>query len=160
VRRSRAITTTRLAKARPDQKPNRFLAILPSKMAEHQKWNSEDPNGRTGANRYAGALVDVVRRQLECIAKSVADSFDKLGTHFDRERFFKQSKRLFEIHWQVLEWPESVSDVEKLANGLPEQGVEEIEKPEFNHTADKSGNAGWPSDDWILRRAWSCVAIA
>jgi CRISPR-associated protein Cmr2 len=60
--------------------PNRFLAILPSKMAEHQDWNSPDLKGRTGANRYAPALVDVIRRQLESSGAVRPSSGEQNGT--------------------------------------------------------------------------------
>ena len=102
--------------------PNRFLAVLPSQMTEHPDWKS-DSDGRTGASCYAAYLAEIIRKQLGRIAESVADHLNRLGTDFNRKRFLEQSQRLLEIHWQVLDWPNSLSEVRDLAENLPGNDV-------------------------------------
>jgi len=89
-------------------------------MAEHPDWKSDSDGG--GASRYAAYLAEIVRKQLGRVAESVADYLIRLGADFNRERFLEQSQRLLEIHWQVLDWPESVPQVKNLTANLPGYG--------------------------------------
>jgi CRISPR-associated protein Cmr2 len=104
--------------------PNRFLALLPATMAEHAEWQGPDADGRTGAACYAEHLADSVRNLLNQVAGRVADHLEPLGKEFNRDRFLDQARRLLEIHWQVLEWPNTVADAQTIARQLPGEGKE------------------------------------
>ncbi len=102
--------------------PNRFLALLPARMVEHPQWQGPDAQGHTGASCYAASLAKSLRSLLLQIAESVADHLQPLGKDFNRERFLNQSRQLLEIHWQVLEWPDSVEQALAQATQLPGDG--------------------------------------
>lgn len=107
--------------------PNRFLALLPATMTEHAAWQGPDGGGRTGAARYAEHLARSVRDRLSEIATRVADHLQPLSKEFHRDRFLDQSRRLLEIHWQVLEWPKTVADAQTIVRQLPGEGEERPE---------------------------------
>ncbi len=100
--------------------PNRFLAVLPSNMAEHRHRG----DAFQSAAIYAQHLAADLRRFLkEEIAADVARDADiALGDSFNRERFHEQIDRLLEIHWQVLPWPGDFTAAEQLAKQLPANG--------------------------------------
>lgn len=104
---------------------NRFLALLPATMAEHPRWQTPDPAGRTGASRYAAHLENEVRETLRRIAKSVADHCtEKAPGKVDTDRFEAQLKKLLEVHWQVLPWPERIEAAAAWSAHLPGQDDE------------------------------------
>lgn len=103
--------------------PNRFLAVLPSQMAEHPEWQSA-LGGHADATSYAAHLEDIVRSKLACIAGIVADCLHHPDADFNRERFLEQAKRLLEIHWQVLKWPETLAEIKDLTANLPVHDAE------------------------------------
>jgi hypothetical protein len=93
--------------------PNRFLAVLPSKMVEHP--------GFASADAYAAHLAAEVQRFLKDeIAAPVAAAAHKLfGERFNHDRFTSQIVKLLEIHWQVLPWPADFDAALELAKPLP-----------------------------------------
>lgn len=100
--------------------PNRFLAVLPAKMTEHPEWRDADPDGRTGAARYAAELTETVRARLAEIAGSVREHCRTIvGDEFDGGRFDRQIGRLLEIHWQTLPWPETIETAVESAKPVP-----------------------------------------
>jgi CRISPR-associated protein Cmr2 len=97
--------------------PNRFLAVLPATMAEHQHRGAAFASAETYAEHLA---TDLRRFYSEEIADSVKSCADKcFGVDFQAERFVDQATRAMEIHWQILPWPEEFTDIESLAEHLP-----------------------------------------
>ncbi len=100
--------------------PNRFLALLPSDMTEHESWQEPDVQGRKGAARYAAELEQAIRDWLVEIGRSVATKCsEKLGDAFDEKRFSDQVRRRLEIHWQVLPWEKTIEDALRVTSPVP-----------------------------------------
>ena len=99
--------------------PNRFLAILPAGMIEHQARGADFAS----AEAYAAALAQTVQDRLKEISTSVSDLLARVLTpgQLKEERFQSQIERLLEIHWQILPWPENADDAVKLAACLPDE---------------------------------------
>jgi CRISPR-associated protein Cmr2 len=97
--------------------PNRFLAILPAKMAEHRDNGPEFASVEAYASNLAASLRTFVEEDL---AAQVRDTLKKaLPERVDLGRFDQQVKRLLEIHWQILPWPGSFADAQALVQSLP-----------------------------------------
>ena len=98
--------------------PNRFLAVLPANMAEHQNRGGEFASAETYAAHLA---ADLRRFYSEEIAGSVKDCAEQcFGIDFQADRFVNQAARALEIHWQVLPWPKEFSDIESGVTQLPQ----------------------------------------
>jgi len=97
--------------------PNRFLAVLPTKMAEHQNRGDEFAS----AEKYAAHLTSDLRAfYSEKIAASVmACAEECFGADFQADRFVDQTARALEIHWQILPWPNEFKDIEFGVEQLP-----------------------------------------
>ncbi len=106
--------------------PNRFLAVLPARMAEHQERGAHF----TSLESYAQYLADGLRKFLrQEIAAPVAEEAEQsLGSRFNEDRFDRQVGNLLEIHWQTLPWPATFQDSRNLADFLP------TENPEADYT--------------------------
>lgn len=102
--------------------PNRFLALIPSEMAEHHNRGPEFAS----AAAYAKHLAEDLRKFLkEDIAEAVAKvAADTLGQRFNQDRFNQQVANILEIHWQVLPWPEDFQSACDLAAPLPKDDSE------------------------------------
>lgn len=98
--------------------PNRFLAVLPATMAEHQNRGVEFAS----ADTYAAHLAADLRRfYSEKIAASVKACAEKcFGAAFHGSRFVDQVARTLEIHWQILPWPKAFTEIESRVSQLPQ----------------------------------------
>jgi len=92
--------------------PNRFLALVPEKMTQHENWES--------AQDYAAHLAETIRNELKAIADSVADRLSDTGSDvFLRDRFNQQVDNLLQIHWQVMPIDQTVDEIKREAAILP-----------------------------------------
>jgi CRISPR-associated protein Cmr2 len=107
--------------------PNRFLAVLPSKMVEHQQRGPEF----TSADTYADHLSSALRELLQTgIAQRVrAIGCEIMGERFDAERFDQQVARMLDIHWQILPWPATFKESETLTDALPQDAPDKDYTP-------------------------------
>jgi CRISPR-associated protein Cmr2 len=97
--------------------PNRFLAVLPSKMVEHHDRGPQFASATIYAQYLADDLRDFLRKE---IAKPVAETaIEALGDRFNQARFDRQVANLIGVHWQILPWPETFQGVPDLAQPLP-----------------------------------------
>jgi len=102
--------------------PNRFLAVLPTNMAEHQHRGEEFASAGTYAAHLA---ADLRRFYSEEIATSVKDCAEKcFGADFQANRFVDQASRALEIQWQILPWPKGFAEVERNAEQLPRDNAD------------------------------------
>ena len=97
--------------------PNRFLTVLPSEMNEHRNRGEVFASTENYARHLATDLRVFLRTEIA--AEVSAKAAEALGERFDARRFAKQVEQLLEIHWQILPWPQSFSEAEKLADHLP-----------------------------------------
>lgn len=122
--------------------PNRFLAVLPATMAEHQNRGVEFASAETYAAHLAADLRNFYSQE---IAASVKDCAVKcFGADFQADRFVDQASRALEIHWQILPWPKAFTDIESGVVPLPDDDEEFTPRAGLNtinnlceHGADK-----------------------
>lgn len=92
--------------------PNRFLALLPTKMTQHSEWDSIEA--------YAKELTATIRKELKAIADSVASALSSLGSEtFLQDRFDQQVDKMLEIHWQLMPLDQDVKQIRDQADYLP-----------------------------------------
>lgn len=102
--------------------PNRFLAVLPSNMAEHHGRGPQFASIAAYAQHLADDLRRFLRKEISEPVAKVAD--ESLGDRFNRGRFDKQVSGLLDIHWQTLPWRQTFRDAEDLAKVLPPDAPE------------------------------------
>ncbi|MBX3733681.1 MAG: type III-B CRISPR-associated protein Cas10/Cmr2 [Verrucomicrobiae bacterium] len=97
--------------------PNRFLAVLPTRMVEHRDRGPQFAS----VTAYAQYLADDLKLFLKHeIAGPLADvAAQALGTRFNQNRFSRQADRLLEVHWQALPWPDTFQGAREQAEPLP-----------------------------------------
>jgi hypothetical protein len=102
--------------------PNRFLAVLPSAMVEHQERGSHFASAEVYAEDLARGLRKFLQNEIAERVKTVAS--EAFASRFDAERFDRQVESLLDIHWQILPWPDTFEASEALASALPSDSPE------------------------------------
>jgi CRISPR-associated protein Cmr2 len=107
--------------------PNRFLAVLPVAMAEHQDRGPQFQSVSAYAEHLASDLRAFLKQAIAApVSKAAGDAF---GDRFEKARFDRQVENMVEIHWQVTPWPKSFAEAETLANALPADDPKEEYTP-------------------------------